>query len=253
MTAIIFIEQKGIYIGEPWQLIFEYLNWLVFNTSIINGYPNTGFMTAFVQWTLQYEWVFYLSLPIIAYVMRLGWLAVFALLVLLGLGTLYPQTILGIKTNILKFFVVGGMTAYLNVYLPHLKQVFCRPVVSLISISALLISLLLPKYYGPAYIFLLPIAFVPIAFGNNYFGFLSKPASIVLGEISYSIYLLHGLLLYVLFAWLVVVDIHTMNWFSYLSMMPIIGTLAVLLATVGYLYVEAPGIRLGKKFKFFTS
>ncbi len=46
-------------------------------------------------------------------------------------------------------------------------------------------------------VLLLAIAFLIIACGNSLYGILEWPASVSLGEMAYSLYLLHGLVLFV--------------------------------------------------------
>jgi peptidoglycan/LPS O-acetylase OafA/YrhL len=58
---------------------------------------------------------------------------------------------------------------------------------------------LFPSAYGFAPFVLLTVFFCIVAAGNDLFGLLTRPAARKLGEMAYSIYLLHGLILYATF------------------------------------------------------
>ena len=60
-----------------------------------------------------------------------------------------------------------------------------------------------PSAYGVVPLLLLSAAFCLIAGGNTLFGTLVHPVSRTLGEMAYSIYLLHGILLFVVFTFVV--------------------------------------------------
>ena len=60
-----------------------------------------------------------------------------------------------------------------------------------------------PSAYGLVPLILLSISFSLIAGGNNIFGVLSSPASRTMGETAYSIYLLHGIILFVIFTFVI--------------------------------------------------
>jgi peptidoglycan/LPS O-acetylase OafA/YrhL len=92
----------------------------------------------------------------------------------------------------------------------------------------------------------LSIAFAIICCGNSLFGILLLPASRVLGEISYSIYLLHGLFLYCTFklglgdalaAGLSVYE----HWAVVLGLAPVL----VGVAFVTFSFIEAPAYAAG--------
>jgi peptidoglycan/LPS O-acetylase OafA/YrhL len=58
---------------------------------------------------------------------------------------------------------------------------------------------LFPLTYGFAPFVLLTMFFCIVAAGNDLFGLLTRPAARKLGEMAYSIYMLHGLILYATF------------------------------------------------------
>ena len=89
----------------------------------------------------------------------------------------------------------------------------------------------------------LAIAFVPIACGNTVFGSLKWNFVKYLGDISYSIYLMHGLLLYVIFE--LVIDRSYMStitpevyWLIVVALVPVL----LMLCTFTYRQVENRGV-----------
>jgi peptidoglycan/LPS O-acetylase OafA/YrhL len=99
--------------------------------------------------------------------------------------------------------------------------------------------------FGLPQIILLGVFFIPVVCGNDYFGVLSRRVSIYLGEISYSIYLMHGIILFVIF------QMSPAPWFiehnlGLASLFPLAAVLSVLIPTLTHKYIEIPGIRLGR-------
>jgi peptidoglycan/LPS O-acetylase OafA/YrhL len=92
-------------------------------------------------------------------------------------------------------------------------------------------------------IFLLSLGFIIIACGNNIFGILSWPASRMLGEMTYSIYLLHGMILFLTFRYVIGLDraaelSYTTHWLVILLCVPVL--VAVSYST--FRVIEAPGM-----------
>jgi peptidoglycan/LPS O-acetylase OafA/YrhL len=107
---------------------------------------------------------------------------------------------------------------------------------------------LLYKPFNVLGIALLSIFFVVIASGNTMFGLLKMRGALWLGEISYSLYLCHGLVL-----WLIMQNLlprvrgydHGTKWFvaSAIGITPVV----ILLCSASYLLIERPLIGLGHR------
>jgi peptidoglycan/LPS O-acetylase OafA/YrhL len=97
------------------------------------------------------------------------------------------------------------------------------------------------------------VLFLFIAAGNNMFKSFSSKASIVLGEISYSIYLTHGIVLYILFSGENGKEIALLSIEKYALLMPLVSVVVVLFSSLTFLLIEKPGIDLGKKLRLFNS
>jgi peptidoglycan/LPS O-acetylase OafA/YrhL len=86
-----------------------------------------------------------------------------------------------------------------------------------------------------------------VAYGNSLFGLLKLKSSILLGEISYSIYLLHGIVLYVLFTFLGFVQINHFTIIEYSFGLAAVGAIVIGFSTITFITIEKPCIKLGHK------
>jgi peptidoglycan/LPS O-acetylase OafA/YrhL len=89
---------------------------------------------------------------------------------------------------------------------------------------------------------------VIVASGNTLFGAL-KPRSIRwLGEISYSTYLLHGFVLWVLVQRLpLVLHLDVRDIWTFLPLLALCSCLLIIISSLTFLYIEKPGITAGRK------
>lgn len=85
----------------------------------------------------------------------------------------------------------------------------------------------------------LAVIFAFIANGYNFFGMLHNNGLRILGEVSYSIYLIHGAVLYFFFSVLNIIDFNTTSLYSYYLSFPIVFSIVVLLSFT-YKFIEKP-------------
>ena len=188
----------------PGQLFVEALNWLAFTIphgTSVNGLSDASRILANVTWSLPYEWWFYGCLPVVAVALRQQriprrWLAI-GLLNLLLVRWLWH-----LDLRVVPF--AGGILAACAARHPGLCRLARQRWTGGLVVA--LLGLAVggdPSAYTPWSMALLTLAFVLIACGNDVFGALSAVPSRRLGEISYSVYLLHGLVLFLVSRWLV--------------------------------------------------
>jgi peptidoglycan/LPS O-acetylase OafA/YrhL len=227
----------------PGELLSEIGAWLVFGmTSLpaING-VSAGLMVAWVVWSLAYEWLFYLSLPLLALVLRVpvSWRTLVICTVLLSLG-------LAFKENL--FFpsaFVSGAAAAALVRQSRLSAWARTPLASVVALGFVL-AVLNASASWPRSVTLLGLSgvFFAVVSGNTLFGLLSNRAALLLGDISYGIYLLHGLTLYVLFELVlgraVVAQLSALQHWLAVAAAVIV---TVLLAWLSYCRMEMPALR----------
>ena len=200
------------------------------------------------HWTLHYEWIFYLTLASISLLA----LKRQALLVPLSLIFLLTFVIQGtnyffVKWEHMTWAFVPGMILGLtkrywidNRYLSH-------PLCSVVAMIAVLLS----AYYRiPVVKVLVTTLFLACIICNNpATKFLNMKLLRSLGETTYSVYLLHGLVQYATFKWFLPISVASsippwMWWMTCGVQVVVI----VFLARLSFEFVEKPGIALGKRF-----
>lgn len=170
----------------------------------INGFDNTRYVLAGVIWTLRYEWLFYFSLPILAQFLRkIGPNANRAALALglcaIVLSILPDLSLYWLRPRLLAPFFFG-MLAYEIATKASWADRLCGPGGTFsILISLALAFIVPPDGFNALRFVLVFVAFTCIAAGNSVWGLLLNRGSRLLGDASYSTYLLHGLFLSVFF------------------------------------------------------
>lgn len=199
----------------------------------------TGLFTAGVTWTLGYEWKFYYALPLLALTVgRVQWQWItfaIAMLVISGAGNA-----LGIHAAAFVSGVIAALLSKVSLWKRWATSAWG-------SVCALSSLVLVVTGFDTAYE-LVPLALLTISFGlmangAGLWGLLTADLSRSLGERTYSIYLLHGPLLFVTFRFLLgfewVVQLSPVEYWS------VIGLLTPLLLGLGvlsYRFIERPWI-----------
>ena len=219
------------------------------------GYPDTGRMNAYVLWSLWFEWLFYLFvLPVCAGLMDLlrgrapSWM-VPALLLLFGwkgqlLPIAYPAVVASLMPYLPLFAI--GMLAFECQRRTWLAAVLARPAMGLVAGLALVFA---AKWNQTPYSSSMPlygIGFGCIACGNSLFGLLRTRGALVLGECSFGIYLVHGLVLSLIYTDAAGLTARMPTYALPALLIP--AAIAVTFLTAGtHLAVERPFIRLGSR------
>ena len=162
----------------------------VFPKESINGVDPT--MLTLQVWSLKFEWIFYLSVPVLCIFSR----STLRFLLLLALATAYLFWSAFLGWGPIITFAIGMATAHIR------QRVEPRPWMQGRAVSALLLMGILAPLargngaQGKLGIVAFGLIFMATVFGNTFFGLLTLRGSRRLGDISYSIYLLHPPLLY---------------------------------------------------------
>lgn len=249
----IFAESRFRLWGTPRELAIGLLSPLTLGLvkwQSINGI-NPGLLNAEVNWTLQYEWLFYLALPVLAILAKPSR---FPLLVVAAIAV-FPMA------NEMRAYWCGlyflfGMAA------AHSLQSFGKiPNLSsrLASLASLGLLALIPiaSAYGTltekaVILISLFFLFVCLVHGNTLFGIMTTRGAKLLGLISYSIYLIHGFVLYLgrypFARWL---DHEPPSPTTFWIFLAFCGLASILLSAITYRLVEHPFIglshRLGRR------
>lgn len=170
----------------------------IFGAPVVDSFHITGLggpVMAGVLWTLPYEWMFYLSLPFFAVLLNLKFSKAYLIfpVVVLAYVALFKLSL----TSALPF--LGGMLVSILIRMESIKKFATTNGASFLVL--ILIFVMVEYIKDPqdiiSMVFLCAIFFA-IASGNSLFGLLNLRVSRLLGEVSYSIYLLHGLVLFIL-------------------------------------------------------
>jgi len=250
ISIIVFLKSDlQISVSLP-LLIKQYIKWFMFHGDAINDFSETSRIIAGVDWTLKYEWLFYALLPLLAFVIKQGRLAIMLLFIGIIILFIFPAHIEHFYTRHFILFAIGGTAAALNVKLNNRNKWVNNHYSSFVVVIALVAALFYPTTFDAMHILLMAIFFVPVALGNNLFGLFKTKASIFLGEISYSIYLLHGIVLYTLFS-IINFDISHISLVKFLLWLPLLMSLVIIISTLTYLAIEKPFMLYGKKKSIF--
>jgi peptidoglycan/LPS O-acetylase OafA/YrhL len=228
------------------KLLNEAIQWLSFTIlggANLNGVANTFIITAGVTWSLPYEWIFYLSLPLLALTVRvippLPYIAL-SIAAIAGLTIWHPH----FHSLILVPFL-GGITASLLVRSDLFRQFAIRRISSFISLGCIALAVTFyPSAFEAVPLLLLSVAFVLIACGNDMYGVLVSPISRTLGEMAYSIYLLHGITLFVVFNFILGVgDSRALSPITHWLVVAGITPVLVFVCFLTFRYIESPAMR----------
>ena len=243
---------------ELWgKLAKEVVEWMCFGMPF--NFPSINtidplYLSAGVYWTLRLEWLFYLSLPLLVFFRsyRRVWLVfLFGFLAsrwLTKLRAPYPWDgtvyfLLQYAVALYSAFSIGMLAVYLE-RMPQVKTVFQKRSVAAGCCAVGLIGILAVKpVYGLWESLPLAPSFVAVACGNDFFGLLNTRALRSLGAISYSLYVLHGLIFYACLRLVTnFVVIASLPPLTYWIMAWGIGLAVVFVSAVSFQLIEKPFI-----------
>ncbi|MFW2177621.1 MULTISPECIES: acyltransferase family protein [unclassified Moraxella] len=197
-------------------------------------------------WTLAYEWAFYSALPLIAMlfhkkfsltIKQIAFIAITASLAFY----LFRHTI----TQLYWLFAGAVVAIHFADTFRHLLQQY-RQWLNVILPIAVLAIMVFTKPYSPLQMGVLAVLFGFIANGYSFFGGLYQRGLLFLGEVSYSVYLLHGVVIYGIFYGLKVFDFaQPVMMYVWLFIPTFI--LVVIVAYFGHQFIEMPFYKNSKK------
>lgn len=215
----------------------------------INGYQYTNTLTAGVMWTLYFEWLFYLMLPVI-YALSIkksvfGFLPLGILLVMI-----IPDTLV---MYLVSMFIVGMIGAAAVRKFPELLgDGYLK---SLFGLSLIFLTLIRRETaYEWTSVFSLGAFFLIVASGSSLFGLLKSKSAIRLGAMSYGIYLLQGPVITLIFSNRILGEFSKEGPKNFWISSAVIVILLIILSAITYIFIEKPSIKFGKNlYKKFSS
>lgn len=253
MLIIVGFETSFNLNTQIYTILIDILKWLLFIGSSINDFSDTKLIIAGVDWTLKYEWIFYFSLPLISIIINRGVLFVLILQITILFLFFFPINFFPLNTKLFLFFSIGGFSAYIcKINLAkhfNINSFF----ISSISMLCLISSIFYPDTFDSIHVLIIGVFFVLISLGNNLYSLFSYKSALLLGEITYSVYLIHGIILYFLFSFLGFVDLSMFSYELYILTMPIVCAIVIIISCLSYIFIEMPGIEQGKKYYLTTA
>jgi peptidoglycan/LPS O-acetylase OafA/YrhL len=244
-TIVVAYISQGT-LNEPLaNLIHKLSYWLCFTffgNPNLNGIRNTFIILAGVTWSLPYEWFFYFSLPILALVIgakpSISYLIFSVAIVECLLKLWHPE-----QHHLLAFG--GGILAAFLIRSKSFCQFAVKRVSSFIAIACMAIVVnLYPSAYGNSPLFLLACTFAIFAGGNNLFGLLTSAAARTLGEITYSIYMLHGIALFIMFNFIIgIPQAQSLSPIGYWCLVMSILPILIVLCFLSFRSIERPAMQ----------
>lgn len=233
-TALAFTHFRVVVpIGD---LASQFASWLSFTipgAPEINGFKQTVLVNT-VFWSLVYEWKFYIVLPFVAALAVNGRAWVLAIGVSIAIALF--------SSNQVEWFFLGGCIAAYAVRSHALRSLASSPVGSFAALACIATTALYqPMTYTLTGAVLLFVPFLLFAAGNTLFGALTCRPARLLGLLSYSIYLLHNWVLYLVSRcvnhYTAIADL-TLG--QYWAIGGAVALVTVTLSTVTYRFIEHP-------------
>ncbi|EOV9015874.1 acyltransferase family protein [Cronobacter muytjensii] len=235
--------------GFPWKNsihFFDVIPW--FDAGMlnvrpdINGYHKSRVVMAGVTWTLQYEWFFYFSLPLL-FLLRKVALSVATISLLAFLFAPVDS-----KTQY-TFSLLSCFACGIICYEMHKRFKVSKGMAEFILLFSLAcLATFQPSVHNGKASFFCGMVVYAVINGASFFGLLTSKGTTRLGEVSYSIYLMQGIVFYTLFK-LVSSSGINVNLYSngYYALTFLSFLILVAISTLTFRFVEKPAVAMGYK------
>lgn len=242
LAALIETRFSLVSIGTSVRDILSWLTMGLYTTVTVNG-DSIIPINAGIHWTLHFEWIFYLFLPISALALK-SMEARLMLIPILAFAFTSPER------GYWMIFMFGILAAHIVDRYPTWKLA-TRPWMGIVPILGLILIYFMQykPYSFPQYCVSL-IIFLCFIYGTDLFGLLRTRAAKFLGTLSYSIYLLHGIILYAV--------LNIANYFhpvgemspaEFWTLILLAAIVTVGISTITYRYIEYPFLKMIQKRK----
>lgn len=248
--AFCLIAWNGPIDSAPTHVASQAFQWLTVRLFASEPTPFLG-ITPFYgmmgqTWTLRYEWIFYLSLPLLAVFARershLA-ISIVALCIIVAMSEHLPMPYGYFAVHFVCGVVVGSL---LRAYPALRGDSIART--ALAAIMAVVAFRFTDGAYTVAGSLALLAFFLMVTAGVSFGGLLKCRGAARLGNFSYSLYLLHGLIINAVLAdrWILgFLKLRTPEWFWVVADGIYLLEIAVCACT--YFFIERGGVALGKR------
>jgi peptidoglycan/LPS O-acetylase OafA/YrhL len=233
---------------SPLKFLNSIVAWLLFSIFGDPSINNSSFATlanAGVVWSLPYEWLFYFSIPVIYMIIWRRKIPIFFFILSVGFLTFFFIKNGFIKYHLICFFA-GAVAPILIKYFPIYKKLN-KYFASVIILVSLFFIGKFDSSHKLVCIILLSLIFTLVALGNDIFGLLKNKSLQLLGEICYSTYLLHGIVLFSLFHFVLKEEnVKQYSSLQYCLVVFLITPLVVIISYVSFKCIEDPFMKKAK-------
>lgn len=248
ILLVMLISQWRLNTNLP-DLIGSVFQWCIFTINqspAINNFSHIYLVNAGVEWSLPYEWFFYFSLPIISlFLLKTKPKNKYLLLsILLVITFYYVHSIIYFH---LYSFMCGAIAPLLLKYTSFHKKIPDF----LLSVTMVVSLYFVGRFHtadNMLCISFIAVLFNCVALGGTFFGLLKNNNLKFLGDICYSTYLLHGILLFAVYY--VGIGLPQMNLLTPLQYCLLVFALTpviVVASLLGFKYIEKPFIDRAKE------
>lgn len=203
----------------------------------INRVEHTAKILSLI-YTLKYEWVFYFALPLGALIYRFfkrSW-PIYAAVFLISL--------LGPAWSFFGFFVGGAVAIHLvDAKYPNAKILW--PTLGIFGLITL--DFFFHDILGPIQALLLLPVFIAAMRAEGPWAILRWRPLRFLGHISYSVYLMQGLLIHMLVGWVIGTSVYgSLDSLQFYGVVLLMGIALIAISTITFLVIERPLMKFGE-------
>jgi peptidoglycan/LPS O-acetylase OafA/YrhL len=227
----------------PNKAAMDWFNVLAETKPDFSSFTNTWTLTAGVYWTLVYEWGFYFSLPLLSLFLRKPIeLTISLLFLILYAGSFaFPN----LPFRFIIMFIFGMLVSDLSD-----KIYFSARTLDILFLSTVaLIFIIHPTTltYSNSMNLLLALSLLCLVKGATVFGLLSFKGFKRLGDASFSIYIMHPLVIFICYK---IAFKHQVLNEHILVISCLAYFLVLVVSLLTHQFIEKPFMTLGKKIKF---
>jgi len=240
VVTIIALSATGFKIESFTDFVKDIFSWLTLGlqtTLSVNGYDIIP-VNAGIHWTLHFEWFFYLLLPIAAVSLqnkknRLLILPIFFMALVVS------------QWGYWVIFFFGIIAAHIVERYPSVPLLRRTWTGILPILGIVLVYFIQHEPYSIVQYCITLGIFLMFVYGNDLFGIFRTRAARFLGTISYSVYLLHGIVLYAVLSTVnVLYPLVSMSPGVFWLLILVSGILVVIVSSITYRYIEYPFLRM---------
>lgn len=253
LLGVVLLASNGELKEPPLQLLKEFLLWVsfcCFGRPDINAYPKTWTIIAGVNWTLRLEILFYVvAVPLLHLISRFLSVRVVLMLSVACMAALLiyrvawePAGKFGLATLFVAHFA-GGIIVALAFMYPQFKSIVESVTYRCVAAVAAIPLLYLLDGQSLIAVICTMVIFSAFVGGASLFGILEMKCAIWLGDVSYGIYLIHGLVLWLSLSFLRSQgDIRQFGLIPFWLTVCFVSSVVVILASLSYAKIEKPAM-----------